>query len=777
MRRQAIRILRSLRRALKAELPEARTLTLDVTVDAQRYRATLTRGDEGIAEVEGTTAPDAYFGLGYAMARDRFFQMDLWRRLSFGTFSSFIGDLPLPTEAQLFGAKRLSDLDLFLRSFRCENDARMEADAMHGARREELVAFVAGVNHWLETTDALPPEYAFVAGPVRWELKDTLGLAMSCGLLLDLAGLDHEYIVNALLAEGHSSLAAALYQEADLPIPDVHAASGRGPFVPLVPVTGGGSNGWVVSGARSASGAPILANDPHLPISPLPGFWYQVAMRCDEFRVEGLTMAGTPSFAIGQNGHAAWGATAAQRDAFDTFRTRLSADGSSWLSESGWQPIEYVDVEIKRRLGPPRRERMPVCEYGTIFPTWRAWDGSSLCLRFAGAGHMATMQRASGQQWFEGMARILRSRSWEDHREGLRGMSAGGVAIHHLYADRDGHIAHQMYGLYPERSDGQGVVPRATWEAKSNWQGYVPFDRLPCEVDPKRGYCASANASPEHEIGGLWPYLASVYEPTYRYDAIAERLTAEEAHTVEASRKLQCETRSGPALLFRDAIVESYVGTRGVAAEVIAQLRAWDGRYELDNAAAPVVELTMRSAALHFWQAVLGEELGKRFAMSRFHLRRFVELVTTKTDPLWQIATDKEVEVANLIADAFAATCRELEQTQGKDPSDWTLEAVQQVHLKHPLGVLPLLGRLFDIGSFPSPGAEFTPLAISSTANGAKLDSAIGPVSRFVCDLAEPERGYWAHASGVSGVPGSPWYANTTERWLRGDLYERKLRS
>lgn len=768
------RSIRGLKQAVQRARPESAHTEVRARVNGADLVATISRHELGAPIIAANDTLSGYFGLGWAMSRDRFFQMDLARRIAYGSFSALIGDVPLPPDAQLFGAKRLSDIDLFLRGFRFEADAERQAALIHGDVAAELYAFVAGVNQSLEHEDALPPEYLLFGRPTPWTVQDTIALSMSAGFLLDIASLEHEYFINGLLSAGKGHVAAALYQQTGVDIP--HTTS-RGAFAaPLTPKSGGGSNAWAVSGARSASGKPILASDPHLPLSPIPTFWYHAILRTPELSVSGLTFAGTPSFAIGHNGHAAWGATASQRDAFDTTRVRVADDLSMWLSPDGWVPTEAHTVEIPRRLAPARKETIYTTPFGTLFPAWKSWDGSTIAVRMAGARHTDTMPGGDSQRWFEGMRTILRSRSWEEHREGLRGMNAGNLGIHHIYADVDGTIAHQTYGMHPRRPDNQGVVPRASWEKNATWLGYLSLDELPHSVNPERGFVLSANAEPEREIGGEWPYIAAVFEPPYRYDTLRRTLEGNDASDVELFRQMQLETFSAPAPAMRDILCKVATPRHEIDRAALAQLRQWDGCYDENSGAAAVFENVLRRGARHAWQTLLGDEAGARYCMSRVHTRRFVDLVMDEEDALRASFDALNTSVPQLLTRAFYDAVDALTRRLGPTPTTWRLDAAQRVHLVHPLGAIPIVGKLFDIGAFPVGGSEFSPLALAAVPKGDELAVAIGPVSRFICDLSDPERGFWAQSSGASGRPGSMFYASTTLAWLRGVLYEARTK-
>lgn len=767
------RALKGFSQTVRGHRDEAPSVHLKDVLDSGVIDCQVRRHERGAPIIEAKDAKSVWYGLGFAMGRDRYFQMDLSRRIAFGQLSELFGDIPLPKEARVFNATRMSDLDLFFRSFRFEDESRRQADALEGTRRDELEAFVAGINHALNE-ESLPPEYMLLGAPRPWTLHETIGLAFAFALMLDIGSLEHEFLINNMIYAGKSVLGQAIYATTGVRFPDFDELQEIS--APRTPKNGGGSNAWAVSGARTASGKPILASDPHLPLLPIPSMWYHAILRCDDFEISGQTFAGTPSFPIGHNGHAAWGATATQRDAFDITRIIVANDDSVWRGPDGWHATTRHEVRIPRRFGPDRVAAFHTCAHGTIFHNWKSLGDTSLALRMAGARHEDHMRTIDAKAWFDGMNMIIRSRSWKEHREGLRLMSEGGLGIHHIYADADGTIAHQSYGLFPRRSDDQGVVPRNSWEEDAEWEEYLDFDELPCSVNPECGFVLSANAAPSLEVGGEWPYMAAVYEPPWRYNTLRAILEKNDAVDVELCRRMQMVTFCGPGPAFRDALLDA-IAPRSTQHRAAAELlRAWDGTYERNSAAATIIENVMRRGAKRLWVELLGEKNGGRFILSRLATRRFVECVTDPEDALHAQLDAQGVSLQSVLTATFEETCAALQRAAGPAPEGWQLEKLQQVNLAHPLSFAPGLGKLFDLGSFPVGGGEYTPLAHAAGVSRDRLTVGIGPTSRFVCDLAAPEHGHWAQVTGASGRPRTRYFDSTTESWLKGELYGVKLR-
>ena len=294
----------------------------------------------------------------------------------------------------------------------------------------------------------------------------------------------------------------------------------------------GGSNNWAIAGARTASGVPLLANDPHL-AARLPAPWYLAHLRCPEWEVAGASFVGGPVFPIAHNGHAAWGITAGMTDQADLFIEEIGDDGASVREGSEMVPCQVVDEAIEVRGGDTVTERVLLTRHGPIISPFL--DGAPAALSLS-AIWLRPMP-------IRGFLACLRARDFETFRRGFAAWP--GPALNVVYADADGHVGYQLVGQLPRRRRGHGTLPLPGWLEDVGWEAeLVPFDQMPHLADPEIGFVASANNRPAAD--GDAPYLGTDWMDGYRMARIVEELAKRHDWDVAGCAALQLDVTSGP---------------------------------------------------------------------------------------------------------------------------------------------------------------------------------------------------------------------------------------
>src|SRR5262249_34496567 len=278
-----------------------------------------------------------------------------------------------------------------------EAQSRRDFDRLDPAAAALLEAFAAGVNASLRAMRGVyPPEYLLVRAVRPWHPADCLLNARTCAFVVSLTGLENELTFDAVRGALGDELARRIYPDAPWDaVPTSYAPRGPVPE-PELPMheVGGGSNNWAVAGSRTVSGKPIVANDPHVPLMPLPTFWHHVHVEAPGLRVQGGTFPGCPAFGFGHNGALAWGCTTGFRDAWDLFRIhRLRDDGTRYRTPGGSAPITLHRDELTVRFGRRIVIGWEACEHGILYPGWRHHDGTELAVRLVSCDLA---------EWFEG---------------------------------------------------------------------------------------------------------------------------------------------------------------------------------------------------------------------------------------------------------------------------------------------------------------------------------------------------------------------------------------
>ncbi len=769
-KRRLAMLARTVRSALAQPQPRTSPPLTAANLPAMRGRLQILRDTNGVPHIYAEHEPDLYGALGYLQGADRFLLLDVLRHLGAGRMCELVGNLRAPKGNAMFGGKSIADLDLFVRPFAFESQCEADFERLSERGRACLDAYAAGINAALRAAGGVyPPEY-LVLGAVRpWRPSDALLAARTCSFCVALSPLDVELGFDAVRGHLGDEAAQRFFPEAPWEnAPRSYAnVEGAEPEVPIH-LTAAGSNNWAVAGWRSASGAPIVANDPHVPLLPLPTFWYHAHLECPLYRIQGGLMLGCPIFGFGHNGNLAWGVTTAYRDAWDLYRIRrLGDDRSRYHSVGGSNPITQHREAHPTRFGRRVNLEWESCEHGIIYPGWRHHDGTELALRFA-SSDLAS--------YFDGYLLLAESKTAAEHQRALARINEGPFDFNHVYAHKDGHFAWEPFGKLPRRQ-GDGLFVRDADDPAGQWDGFLSFDENPKMVNPERGYVASANSIADEEQIRRATTRVHV-EPDHRQRRIEKALAARTDHSTESFAAMQRDVGSdyGPAL--RDALLPllsdfvSRADTVGRARRLLAE---WDGAFSCESAAAPIYVFTMREMVGRALRPLLGSTAGPRFLNTRRGLPRLQRLLLDETDPLRpDIERSSGKSLRALAQESFSHAVAHLAEKHGAAPEQWRWGDMQRLRLATPLGEIPFLGRPFRALEGPFPGDVYT-ISPSVAAPIGPPRPFVGATSRFICDLSRPEEALFAHSSGPCDNPASTFFANLSPQWRRFEYFRSAL--
>ncbi len=711
----------------------------------------------GIPCVEADSETDAGFGIGFCHGQDRAFQLEVMLRVVRGTFAELVGPPGLPVD-------RLSRRIGFLHASR-QQWAVLDADIRAG-----LEAYAAGVN--AGTGIGLPRRpHEFVllrSRPTPWEPTDSLGVLKILSFTL-ATNWDSELArLHVLTKDGPEALAAldpAYPHWHPVTVPPGQAAGPAfdrleaelGAFESVT--RSGGSNNWAVAPARTATGRPLLANDPHLN-AVLPPHWYLAQARAPGYAVAGATFLGGPVVLAGHNGHAAWGVTAALVDNTDLAVEQIGPDGASVRVGDGFVPCTVREEVIRVRGGATVVERVLMTPRGPILTPSVDSPGPALSLR-------ATWLDAAP---LGGLLRLGHLRSFDDLRHHLGPWPATTQNV--AYADASGTIGWKIVGTAPRRRKGWGMLPQPGWDPSFGWeQEPVPDADMPWAVNPPEGFLATANNQPLPD--GVGPFLGVDWIDGYRAAAIARALAGRRDWDVAASLALQIDQHTRAW----DDLREPILGAAAVdpdARRALELLQGWDGCVAIDSAAASVYELflsemtirTARAKAPRSYAYTLGKRVHPLTDFNFFCYRRTGHLARLlRTQPAGWFKRSWPEE----IADALATVVRRLRADRGEDPATWAWGRLRTLTLHHPMGRKRWLARVFNVGPVPHGGdtdtinqAAALPLEpLAGTDNIASL--------RLVIDVGAWHNSRFVLPGGQSGNPFSPHYADLFPLWRRGE--------
>ncbi|HEY1432118.1 MAG TPA: penicillin acylase family protein, partial [Stellaceae bacterium] len=684
---------------------------------------------------------------------ERLFQMELQRRYGAGRLSEIFGPQAVTTDRQMrvLGIYRAAEAEIPF----------LSTEMMYA-----LDAYAAGVNAFLSSRrGALPPEFLLLGfAPEPWRPADSLvwGKLMA----VQLGGNYRGELLRARMARTISAADLAfLYPEYPKGAPTTLAE-----MVPIyrrlaldelykaLPVVVGpiyASNNWVVDGVHSASGKPILANDPHLAFGA-PGFWYLARLETPRHEITGATAAGVPLVVIGHNERIAWGFTTTTADVEDLYVEQVDpADSGRYLTPQGSAPFQLrretiivkgaapVDITIREtRHGPVLSDALPP---GAADP------GFVLAL----AATLTIPDDRSAEALWE----VNRAADWPSFRAALRQFV--GPVQNIVYADIDGMIGFIAPGRVPIRRSGQGWLPTPGWTGSHDWTGFIPFEALPNSVNPPSGHFVTAN---NKIVPDSYPYfLSRDWDLPNRAERIEALLAAAPVQTAASSAAIQADTFSLMAEHLVPLMTET-VAQNAATREAVERLRHWDFRMDMDK----VEPLLFTAWLREFSRSILLGRFGD-IVSDYWDLRpRVMEAVLTER-PDWCDDPKRpgEESCGSRLAEALAAALARLRRDYGTDMAQWQWRQAHVAVFANPVfSRIPVLQDWLRI-AIPTPGAYDTLNRGPSTIrdNVMPFEQRFGAGLRMITDLASPEEARMIATPGQSGDPLSPHYTDLLQRW------------
>jgi penicillin amidase len=736
------------------------------------------RDGDGLVTIRAEGEADAAFALGFVHAQDRLWQMDAMRRIVAGRLSEVTGPATL-------------DTDRLMRTLGLYRKAEESLALMAPEIRTLMQAYSDGVNGFLATrSGALPPEFLLLGyEPEPWRPVHSLLWGQIMALRLSgnwrnellrarLAGqLSEEQIEELWPAEppdGPITLGAATGDigPAANAAPDDIGRAAEAAFsllagVPQDLLGPGASNSWVLSGAQTASGKPVLANDPHLGFI-VPGTWYLVRIETPEGTRAGATAPGVPAIIIGHNGRIAWGFTTTHSDTQDFVIEKFDpTDPKRYLTPEGPLPFQIRDEVIRVKGEDPMVHRVQSTRHGPVLSDVEP-DVRRSHEALARQGHAAT---ALALAWpalshpnrtAEALFRLNRAGDWGEFVEALRLFHAPQQNI--VYADTAGNIGFFAPARVPIRLGYDGRRPVPGWDRDELWSGFIPFEALPQAFNPPRGRFVNAN---NRIVPPGYAYrIASHPKTSYRARRIESLLDAQNPHDPEASAGLQQDHVSLMAhQLLPLMLVRAPSG--GAALEAHRRLASWDGAMDRDGAEPLIFAAWLRELN----RALYADELGKRFADLWHWQPRFVAWVLTDGQHWCDDVTSAEPEdCSSRIELALERALASLERRYGGDMEAWRWGEAHKLRFAHPVfRHVPLLDDLSAVEEETDGGPYTVNRGTPRFASERRLfGHAHGAGLRTIFDLSDLDGSRFMTAFGQSGNPLSPHYGDLTRPWRDG---------
>jgi penicillin amidase len=753
----------------------------DVRVERDRW---------GVPHIRANSVEDMAQAQGYVMAQDRLWQMDLLRRIGRGQLSEILGAATL-------------EVDRDFRTLGIARAAERDADLMDPEARRLLEAYARGVNQFVDQHQKdLPLEFSLLQyKPQPWQVSDTLvitgymyrtltntwqrklerakvservGLDRAKELFSPEAAMDRFVIGDPNIADDGSQRShvsndgdddeddvatdTVFKASSEQPEPDLKTASvssdspdSRFVFGTLLPAflealsnevrSGLGSNNWVVSGAHTATGKPLLANDTHLDLL-MPPIWYQVHQSAPGFNVQGFALPGGPPVVIGHNERIAWGFTNNGADVQDLYIETFNPNAPDEYRVHGtWSKAQIINETIRVKGRADEHPQIVVTRHGPVVHRegdkayalrWSATEPGGLANSYSGLG--------KAQDWQQ--FRSILKRVW-------------GPGQNAVYADVDGNIGYIMAARVPVRKKGHGEVPVPGDVDDYEWTGYIPFNHLPQALNPNSGLIVTANgrvAGPKYK-----PYLTDRWDEPYRTARIYDLLHDKHDLRPTDMLRVQTDTYSYPhAFLAEQLSAAANISPpkNERARKLINRVKDWNGIADADLPEVSFLDAT-RLAAL---KLILEPYLGNETRLYTWRSMTFLQRILTERPAKWLPSAFKSYdELLSAAADRAVASLAE--RSRSERIEDWAWKRFNPLDMFHPLGRQGLLKYFLSITGKPQSGTVYSVRAAARTH---------GPSERFVANLRDWDDSIFVIPAGESGQPGSGHYADQFSSWYEG---------
>ena len=723
------------------------------------------RDPHAVPSVYAANENDLYRAVGFVMAQDRLWQMDLLRRATTGRLSEIFGE-------------DLVETDYLLRALRIPEKSTMVLAETDSNILNALESFAYGVNQFIEQAgNNLPPEFGILRyRPEKWEPVHSVNLIGYMAWDLNM-GWTTEVVLHKLKQvldeERFSELiphlelhTSKIYPEGLLAKNEIRERllepTARLHELGLAVVSG--SNNWAVSGEKSTTGKPILASDAHLGLFA-PGIWYQMQHVVEGgVQVTGVVLPGQPFVIAGHNERIAWGMTNVMLDDVDFYKETINPDNQDqYLFQGQWRDMEVRVEEIKTGSAAFVERELRFTHRGPVISGLKDIEEEAISMRWTGNEYSNELRS---------VYLLNRAGNWHEFREAVSTFMSVSQNIN--YADVDGNIGLQTAAGIPVR-EGEGVFILPGEDDKYDWRGMVPFGELPFVYNPPEGFVVSAN---NRTVPDDYPYYISYwYDQPYRYDRIREMLMEKEKFSTGdfkdmlADKESKLAKKMVPVLLEELKEMAQPTVNERRAAEMLA---GWDLVYSADEP-APLIFETFYN---HFLENLLlydmGEELYEEFTGSKVLVRSIMDLVWTKRESAW-LEGDKQYtgpgSFRDVVHTSFSQSVAWIEQNLGPYPDRWAWGDVHRLTISHPMGAVTIIDRLFNLNRGPySPGGSFHTVCPYSYNYTNPYVINHGASQRHIYSTADWNSSFSIIPTGTSGIPASRYYGDQTEMYV-GDMY------
>ncbi len=724
------------------------------------------RDELGAVHIYAKNKNDLIFAQGYAHAQDRLFQMELNRKVARGKLSEIIGIKAL-------------DSDRIARTLGYERVAKQDWELFTDEEQQIIIDYCNGINAYIKSEEfKLSVEFRLLKH--RPELWDPMDVASFSRLLTSLLTWGwYDEIIRAKLVEAVGMDAALELDNTytkDTPVTlpkgiefNVLDVSGKfealkGPYIPQI----SGSNAWSVSGTKTKTGKPILANDPHLTLKN-PNIWYMNHLHCPDLRVSGVTAPAVPMVQIGHNEHIGWGITLSFTDLEDVFVEKFTDDTCTTYMHDG----KLKDTHILEEKIFIKGEKMPFIE--KVFETVHGvlisdvTGNSSMKLTLCSMAYKAS---TATRGWFQ----LNKAKNWNEFTDAVSHITAPGLNI--VYADVNSNIGYYNSGKVPVRNKEVASFPQAGWTGENDWKSFVPFEEMPYVLNPEKGYIITANHKIEPD--DFPHFLGDIYMNGYRADRLENMLQRKEKSDAKDYTEMQMDFYCTPGKLlaahFKDIKMDNADLQR-----YLDLFLAWNGVLDADrvegslyNVSKWMIVRRIFESAIHDKKLVdelLGKGFNAIFGPVNAYLGHNTPILLRILDnpaSFWLKAAGGKEKV---LKEGFKNAIDWMKLNYGTNPQKWKWGNLHAIVFPHALSAQPPLDKIFNIGPFPIGGDKDTPHQTYNMAVDSFGGELSAPSYRQIIDFSDFDKSTIIMPLGNSGNMASPFYKNQLQDWFDGKSY------
>lgn len=730
------------------------------------------RDSSAVIYIDAESESDAYFALGFAHAQERMFQMDLARRAGEGRLAEVLGNAASP-------------FDKMFRTIGLYRHVKSTIGLLNPKSKSILESYTAGVNEYIRLADG---NYSFefdVLGyqPYEWKIEHSLVIAKLMAWELNISwwtDITFSRLVQKFGEERAAELLPQYDENAPTIIPKGTASFGELPiglvetdksFRKFFGIEGThiGSNNWVVNSKKSASGKPIIANDPHLAFS-IPGKWVVAVISSNDLNVSGFTLPGVPGVVIGKNKNISWVLTNVMADDADFYVEELDSSGTHYFVDNQWKELKIIKDTINVKDSANIAFQIKQTHRGPIISDIHPYH----ILFKDSTRNLAQLSMRWTALDFSDEAFAIYSvntaENWDDFTNALRYFTVPGQNF--VYADKDDNIGYVCAAKLPMRKNNSPTLVYDGTTTQNDWLGYVPYSEMPRLFNPSENFIASAN----NKTVKTFPYqISNIWEPPSRITRITELLTGKEKQSVEDFQKYQMDFKSNYAKEIVPYILRAFQNTNITDANLklaINLLRQWDFEMNVNSQVPTIYLVFLQKLLKNIFRDEMNEAMFKEYLFIANIPYKIIPQLLRNEGSRWfdNVETDQVERRDDILRKSLVDALSELEEKLGENIAYWQWSELHTITFNHPFsGISDLVDGVVDVGPFQI-GGDGTTIFNTEYSFTKPYKVKLGPSMRFIYDFSKPDEFYFVLPTGQSGHVMSDHYSDMTDKWLDGKL-------